>query len=304
VVMAIIAVLMGLLMSGVMAALQARDRSANQFDMGKLDQGMSVATKQYAGSKTLPGYVVLCNNMDVYRNPSNYTAIIPKGVTALDLARSQATLRKMFGERFVTNGQVVDWDNSFATTAKKIPGIGDPNSVILLEGHQCLVFYVGGIADTSVSPPNMTGFSGDPLNPTVPGGTDRIGPFYTFERPRLVTSGYGTSARFPAYADRYGTPYAYYGGTGGSNSYVGGCPTLLKASQTPSNPIANLSVPGYPDSTAARFMKPDSYQIASAGRDRQFADPGLYNPTTGIPAGAARDDVSNFSVYAMANPQR
>jgi len=317
VVIAIIAVLMGLLMAGVMAVLQAKDRTANAYDINKLDQSMSAATKQYANSKTLPGYIVLCNNMDVYRNPANYASIIPKNVTQLDLDRSKATLRKMFGERFVTNGQVVDWDNSFATTAKKIPGIGDPNSILVLEGHQCLVFYLGGIADSGtvanpVIPPSMTGFASDPLNPTLPANSglpgsapgDRIGPFYSFERPRLETILFATSVRFPAYKDRYGTPYAYYGGTGGANSYVGGCPSLVPSSGNKTVPglLPVVTCPsGYLD-TGVKFMKPDSVQIISAGKNKAFGDPLLWSPSSGSTDGNARDDVSNFSAYALTNP--
>jgi len=310
VVISIIAVLMGLLLSGVMAALQARDRAANSFDLGKLDQSMSIATKQYANSKTLPGYIVLCNNVDVYRNPTAYAAIIPKNVTQVDLDRSKATLRKMFGTRFVTNGQVVDWDGSWNTpgaiTAQNptpTPGVGNPNTILVLEGHQCLVFYLGGIADTSVSPPNMAGFSSNPLNPTVPGGADRIGPFYGFERNRLETTRFATSARFPAYNDRYGTPFAYYGGTGGANGYQGGCPSLVPSSGNKSVPglLPVVTCPsGYLD-TGVKFMKPDSVQIISAGKNKTFGDPLLWNPNTGSTDGNARDDVSNFSGYALTN---
>src|SRR5262245_15899063 len=85
VVIAIIAVLMGLLMSGVMAVLQAKERSGNMADIGKLDQSMQVALQKYGNRKTLPGKLVLCNNTDVYRNSANYASILPKNVSQRDL---------------------------------------------------------------------------------------------------------------------------------------------------------------------------------------------------------------------------
>ena len=79
VVIAIIAVLMGLLMSGVMAVLAAMDRSANKTDLGLADQSLQTAFQQYGNCKTLPGKLVLCNNMGAY-NPN---AAPPNGIYAV-----------------------------------------------------------------------------------------------------------------------------------------------------------------------------------------------------------------------------
>jgi len=272
VVIAIIGVLMGLLLSGVMAVLAARDRAGNQFDLGKLGQSMDVALNKYENAKSLPGYLVLYNNTDVYRRPSAY---LTTAADIQDAERSRDVLRKMFKARFISDAGVVPWDgtNGGAVTNK-----------VVLEGHQCLVFYLGGAADVSGAVPKMTGFSSNPVNPLAPGGTDRIGPFYNFEGARLTKSAY------PAYLDRFGTPFAYFGGTGGSNAYVGGCPSIGIASP-------------YPDAKAGRYMNPDSFQLISAGRDKAFGDPTKWNPSTGSTDPRARDDVSNFSSSALTNPQ-
>jgi len=330
VVMAIIAVLMGLLLSGVMAALQARDRSANKFDLGKLDSSMNVACKSYGNVKTLPGYLVLYNNIDVHRNPQNY------GLSKSDqddARRSGDALRRMFGTRFLTNasspttGNVgVNWDGS--------GNYGNPTNNTLgpktiLEGHQCLVFYLGGVAtfpNGATNPPKMNGFSANPLDPLdLISTTERIGPFYTFENNRLTTATqyslpntmlggnsplFCSITKYPAYLDRYGTPFAYFGGTGGANSYVTGTyginGTVSDGKTNPLVPLGcrsiGISIP-YPDS-AGKFMRPDSYQILSAGKNKAFGDPSLWNPSTGSTDGNARDDVSNFSGYALTSPQQ
>lgn len=273
VVISIIAVLMGLLMSGVMAVLQAKDRTGNQFDVGKLDQSMNVALQKYGQGKTLPGYLVLYNNTEFYRDPSKLPPAEVK-----DAERSKAALQRMFGSRFITSGGPVNWDGT--------GGTGVANKVTL-EGQQCLVFYLGGVADTSAGAPRMTGFSENPLNPLDTAAKGRIGPFYEFEANRL------TNARYPSYLDRYGTPIAYFGGTGGANSYVGGCPSL---------PGLGASA-GFPDG-AGRFMKPSGFQIVSAGRNKAFGSPAAWNPLTGSTDGNARDDVSNFSGVPLNNPQK
>jgi len=215
------------------------------------------------------------------------TASPPPGVTAQEMAYSRDALRKMFGSRLLepdANGafNFVPWDG---TTNK---------AVTILEGQQCLVFYLGGVPDTANGVTKMTGFSSDPRNPVAPGGADRIGPFYNFESNRLVPAG----SRFPSYLDRYTTPYAYFGGTGAANTYKSYCPSL------PCPGAANGQVgPIAYQETATRWTRPDGYQIISAGKDMKFAPGGIWDPTKGSKSFEARDDVSNFSALTLDNPQ-
>ena len=166
VVISIIAVLMGLLLSGVMAVLAARDRSANQFDLGKLSQSAQVAFNKY-NTKTMPGKLVLCNNMAQY-NPN---VAPPTGVTAQEMAYSRDALRKMFGTRLLEpdgngNYNFVPWDGT------------TNNTVTVLEGQQCLVFYLGGIIDATKNPVVPQGFANNPVDPSdFKNTTDRIGPW-------------------------------------------------------------------------------------------------------------------------------
>jgi len=326
VVIAIIAVLMGLLMSGVMAVSQAKIRAGNSYDLGKLDEAMSTAMKQYGNRSTLPGQIVLYNNIDKYRNPSVY------GITGqyelLVLQRSKDALTRMFGGRFFNNAlgnkQIVNWD-----------GTGNANSMALLEGHQCLVFYLGGMPAASASGTTfrMVGFSPNPADPTAApvAGEERIGPFYEFESSRLLalpsrtfapngTNPFLTVANGPqflSYQDRYGIPFAYFGGTGAKNTYVNFCPSLPCPNNPP--PPVTATTPSlnnhggplaYQESASpARFTKPDSWQIISAGKDKQFGLAGLgqsfaiWNPAAGSGDGYARDDQSNFSSTLLGGPQ-
>jgi len=65
--------------------------------------------------------------------------------------------------------------------------------------------------------------------------------------------------------------------------------------------------------TSARFTKPDTWQIVSAGKDKQFgsmgpkgvwsAALGVWDPTKGQSDLKGRDDQSNFSPNVLATPQ-
>jgi len=294
VVIAIIAVLMGLLMAGVMAVLQAKDRTQNKYDMDKLDESMRVALQDYSQESSLPGYLVLYNNTDVYRKPSAY---LTNAADVKDAERSRDALRKMFKNRFITDGPGTNQTPPAGVPWDGTTGTATTNKVVL-EGHQCLVFYLGGYCDSSSGTPIMRGFSKNPKNPLDFTTKEVYGPYYNFESNRLVALN-GATKQYPAYADRYGTPYAYFGTTGGRNGYVGpaagtgACPSLV-----------NTADAGYPDAAAGRFMKPDSYQISSAGRDKTFGAPNKWNPSTGSTDGNARDDVGNFSSVPLGNPQR
>jgi prepilin-type N-terminal cleavage/methylation domain-containing protein len=329
VVIAIIAVLMGLLMSGVMAVTQAKTRSGNMYDLGKMNEAVGAATQKYGNCKTLPGQIVLYNNIDKYRNPTKY-GIQPGTYEYVVNQRSRDVLRRMFGSRFVTNATTVNWDGSSPLN----------DNPILLEGQQCLVFYLGGMpqAATAGNAYRMIGFSPNPLDPTAApvAGEERIGSFYEFESNRLVPMATRTFAptannpcltlangpQFLAYQDRYGIPYAYFGGTGGSNTYVSFCPSLPcpnnppQATPTATNaggPLAYKEV-----FSPARWTRPDTWQIISAGKDKQFGLGGtafpaganappnpadLWDPTKGSTDGYARDDQSSFSSTALGAPQ-
>jgi len=297
VVIAIIAVLVGLLLPAVMKAFEARDRAANRTDLAKLSQSMQVATNKY-NAKSMPGKLVLCNNTDVYRNPGTYaTLLAANSVSASDVSHSKDALRKMLGSRFISDAQFVDWDGSGMSSGTYTYNNINPSGIVVLEGHQCLVFYLGGIAETAGTATRMKGLADNALDP-VHGAGDRIGPFYEFESARLSTA-FSRGSKYPSYLDRYGVPYAYFGGLA-ANSYVSYCPSL----PCPANAGNALTGPYAYQESAARFTNPDTFQIVSAGKDKKFAAGGIWNPTKGSTDLNATDDVCNFSSLALSNPQQ
>lgn len=146
-----------------------------------------------------------------------------------------------------------------------------------LQGHQCLVFFLGGVKDGTNT---CYGFSSNPKNPLAPyvlgSGEVRKGPFFDFRPNRMGGDG--------GYRDVYGTKsFAYFSTSGSPGSYGNHC--------------GDLGVTPYTDASGA-FVRPNSFQIISAGVNMRFGPGGPF-PTTN-PDG--RDDMANFSSNKLAYP--
>jgi len=269
VVISIIGVLMGLLLSGVMAVLQAKDRMGNRWDVEKLDSSMKTAMGEYLGKpQTLPGKLVLCNNTTHYDTP-------PAGIGAntdpslTDLARSKEALRKMFGNKLFGNGLTVYWNGDYTNNNT------NNNAINVLQGQQCLVFYLGGISLSANGVVKMNGFSRNPTNPSDFSTREKFGPYYEFEPNRLV-GGFGAGSGFYSYLDRYGTPFVYFGGTGASSSYVSYCPAMGQF--CPNNAITG---PTAYQEVSGKFTNASTFQIISAGKDKRFGMGSAWDPNNG-----------------------
>src|SRR5262249_12391166 len=146
----------------------------------------------------------------------------------------------------------------------------------ILEGQQCLVFFLQG--------PGGKGFSANPKDPTD-ASTNRLGPFFEFKSNRLVTTPSTSSAAFPAYADPFGkgVPYAYFSSGNKRNDYdrYGPAPAYAVPFSTATIRVLSdcSSLPGTPfpyaeawntTYTGRKFMNPEKFQIISAGPGGQF----------------------------------
>jgi len=284
IVIAVIAVLVGLLLAGVTKALQFASRTETQHDITQMDTALKSGLKSHYRANSLPGRLVLCNRLDIYVRPGNYGFNTGTTPNLTDLAISKQTLTAMFGPKLfrTVNGAsptIVSWDGSV-----------NPASIKFLEGHHCLVFYLGGIADVSVTPPKMLGFSADPTNPSnFAGTTQRIPPLYEFKAVRLVAD--TALPGFCFYKDLYGMPFAYFGQPAGAapNSYN-------------YNSCASLGLVPYQEPNG-RFLNPNTFQIISAGKNGRFGPGGPWDPTLGAPDLDTGDNLCNFSSSDMSAPQ-
>jgi general secretion pathway protein G len=168
IVIIIIAILIGLLLPAINAAIRTAKNGAVSAEISMLSQAIESFKTRYGAYP--PSRVILYENglFNV-----NSTVVIPgENITEGALAQqSIAALRSFFPTVTlstsgvpapVLNGQGNYWYDFNGN------GVFDQGSYIL-HGHECLVFFLGGIPlpNTQSSPPTfgVTGFGSDPTNP-------------------------------------------------------------------------------------------------------------------------------------------
>jgi len=184
VVIVIIGVLASLITGAVVQSLRKGRVVRNISEIQQLSVALE-SFKQKFGFYP-PSEIVLYEYYDSYAS-----AIVarPNGIEA----QSLAVLQRMFPRMaFNTAGasQWMDWNGDGAQ-----PSSLPPNEIpTLLEGDQCLVFFLGGIPGISTASgavgnvaPSCQGFAANPQNPTnFAAAPDRISPFFEFQSSRLV----------------------------------------------------------------------------------------------------------------------
>jgi len=196
---------------------------------------------------------------------------------------------------------------------------------IQLNGAECLTFFLGGAqmiaAGGNAAPGSMTqsiplGFSSNPTNPFLPGGT-RIGPFFEFDGSRLMDK---EPDGVPEYVDPLPSqtaPYQYFSSNGGRGY------RLREKSTDPTHanydPLAqfeaipNTLVRVYHQSARQSggtytlgFWNPKGFQIISPGFDGEYGRGGAYRDKTLLNDGSMtprtseeitqeNDNITNFS---------
>jgi prepilin-type N-terminal cleavage/methylation domain-containing protein len=302
VVIAIIAVLVSLTAAGVMKILGKANETKARAELGQLD----LAIQQYLSENSvqyIPSLIILREDGQYNLNATNPNLQIEKDTIAY--------LQKLFGKNFNPFGQH-DWNGDGVIT----PSTGTPG--FRLEGHQCLVFFLGGIPDKNA--PGTLGFSTNPQFPTLAGGT-RKGPwFQNFQANRMARVPVPAGGNgFFSYLDPWspgGTavPYAYFSSYGppgnGYNRYA----AILKSPTNPNGhdcptltaPNFNLTQGPYAESAGppARFTNPNTWQILTAGPDRMFGAGGLWSPANGIPGPPGADDMADFARGSLSSGTR
>jgi hypothetical protein len=242
-----------------------------------------------AKRESFPSRLVLCENYPDYFGPN-------KQIKSQLHADSLAFLQRMFPKLWKVNLDPIDWNGN---------GIAGDKPVVL-EGDQCLVFFLGGIPATG-QVLGCLGFSANPLNPAFPGG-QRRGPFYEFTAERLVQI-HGN--KFYSYLDGYRKkPYAYFSSYGKRNGY-----NRYFSLDDSKSDCASLGVWPYAESIkggSPQYVNPAKFQIISAGADGQFrpgTDLTAKSPFTWTPETAdqipesGEDDQGNFHSRSLGEPE-
>lgn len=288
VVILIIAILVSLISSAVMRAMNKIPEITTRTEISQMDIALQAFMTDYNLTEPPPSTLIL-----------NELAPL---LTPADGGQSARFLQQVFGK----NLGPTDWN-----------GDGAISGMWLLEGEQCLVFYLGGIPATpGVAGFNPQGFSTNNMKPSygsMPalGETmgKRKGPYYNFQIGRLVPiqsvsalpSATLLSPSHPVYVDGWqvklsstlvathpaplanGIPYAYFSSKGVTNGYtVTDCQSLVAA------PYFVI-----PLGLSPQYTYPNKYQIISAGKDGTFGNAGWVPASGAIGTGA--DDQANFS---------
>jgi general secretion pathway protein G len=228
-------------------------------------------------------------------NPSTYSSSTDITLSAI-VQRSTQALRKMFPKMGTPNATF--WHDFNGDGTKQ-------TGWILLEGHECLAFFLGGIPQPTSSMIGVTGFSKNPTFPFQPdtgNGQPRTTPFFEFKPERLVDDdndgipGYldprnsGTDARFYAYFSAYGS-----GGYDPNDMNMGGgrlfsAPDevwgrFLRCSLGLANPVWSIgpnpytaSDPVPANTRPATYYNKESFQLISAGVDAIYGPGGQFTP--------------------------
>jgi prepilin-type N-terminal cleavage/methylation domain-containing protein len=187
----------------------------------------------------------------------------------------------------------------------------------VLHGDQVLVWALGGWRDLSTN--NVYGFSTDATDPMKPytAGQQRHGPFFEgFTAERLRTFAMPSNAEiktlpkrainFPSFVDYYGkVPYLYFssGKAGNDYSYEIAAPTPDPNNYIKVAPYALSVTQVSPTQTIVKFANPSGFQIVCAGKDNVFGPGGLTWGGSNQPVLTAevKDDLANFSATKLGD---
>ncbi|HKI32112.1 MAG TPA: type II secretion system protein [Gemmataceae bacterium] len=286
VVIAIIAALVALLLSGLSAAFSKMDEVKTHNEITGLSGGLTQFMADFKVQGSPPPSRLYLDETGTY-NPAapvngfpgfnNLSAAQQAALTQLAIDSKNYLYSKLFPRAPLS----LDWNLN-----------GKIDGPTVLEGEQCLVFFLAGpIVNGSPS-----GFSTDPTNPlkvvngqAVP---PRKGPYFQFVTTRLRPFGQNG---YPVYFDAYSSnppvgndkPYAYFSCGTAANNY-------LAYSGLGSSDCSLLGVVPYQNS--GTFYKADGFQIISAGKNQAFGAGGQWTPQSGPSATApfGADDISNF----------
>jgi prepilin-type N-terminal cleavage/methylation domain-containing protein len=324
VVIVIVALLLALLLPAINGAVRSARNSAVSAEINQLAQALADFKSKYGDYP--PSRMLLCED-GFFRSPVTSPATSTSDVdisNAQLVQRSVAYMRKFWPRVAVstsaativpdTNGEYLNGWYDFNGNGAVVKHPEDP---YILQGHECLVFFLGGIPSTNGV--SVSGFARSPQNPFLPDSVapNRQPPLFEFDAGRLAFSPpipNRQPSQIPGYLDSLKTNrfYAYFSAYGG-NTYDpndvnfdvprdpvtesdanGVSPITLNflvnftvsnatnlAASAPPNPYTSTSTA--PTTGSVAFQKPQSFQIISAGADGEYGIGGLFSPSGSTP---------------------
>lgn len=272
VVISIIALLSALLLGGIQAARLSVANAKAGNELNSMSTGLAQFHSEFGMYP--PSSIVL------YENSAGWAGDI----------RSQALIRKL-------------WPNFNFGLDRKLTDNANTTDTIILDGRECLVFFLGGMMDKAVidgvsveagfpmdvnhiGEKPLIGFSKNPSDPFSTTGSNRTGPFHEFILNRMVNTDVDNEGYAAEYLDTYSgqsTPILYvssYNGRGYRDADV----------------IPFLSNGVYRQGAAAgAAWKSKTYQLVSPGQDTIYGTGGWYDPDKA--GGISADDWDNITNF-------
>jgi prepilin-type N-terminal cleavage/methylation domain-containing protein len=307
IVIAVIAVLVTLLLPAIGGVRQRARVAEVTFEIKAIESALVAFKTQMGGD--VPSRFLLLSSPSAYSTPFAVpTTGTPSPNNPDDLeslrVKSKALLRQFFPEM------------DFSSTVL-FPGFASAADRFVLNGSQCLVFFLGGSRDTNGVP---IGFSKNPSNPLENISKSRLGPFFKFNASRLGTGS------FPGYFDPLPSqtqPYVYLSSDGGKGYHSTTSPADTTVEGSPSVPVVPIGFwnrdswfylddssftafrqipnayygkqPSVGSPSSAPLINPQGYQIISPGFDKKFGKGGLFDPSdTGSLSTEDADNITNF----------
>jgi prepilin-type N-terminal cleavage/methylation domain-containing protein len=332
----IIAVLTGLLMPVLSGALKYANQVKARTEIAQLDAALQNFQADF-GVTYVPSRIKLCKWLADYGTTQldidsvQYLLMLfPKIATG----SGQATAPSIIGAWSINNSGVpyptatgINWSQDYATwtsiTSYPASGPTPRGPCTILEGHQALVFFLGGIETTS--PYGCIGFSTNPLNPSdTTASISRRAPYFEFTTAHLTQVTWNTNSLFPkplsgsaatflSYNDPIGNPpnggphpYAFFSSYKSANGYNRTSPTYSGYGTGYDNATLGISNGAYyinGTSNPFQYLKPDTYQIICSGSDGQLGAGGAWALNGSLSTGVGADDLCNFASGKMSAGQ-
>jgi len=310
VVILIVAILVALLVPAISAAVRAANNARVSAEFTNLQTALADFKSKYG--EYPPSRIILHNNGNY--DPSLTGPIPGSGAGDISIgdlnSRTARAMKKFFpraGGYFSTsgsNGQPFPWDQAPLNPSSF--GTVDPNYYVILQGHECLAFFLGGmpsvLLNTTTSPPEvisvtMTGFSKDPTNPFMPQSIapNRTSPLFEFAPGRLqdifnypapIGSPPGVANGFPSYVDPLSSStnprlYAYFSAYGNNGYDPNDDNSAFYGNLAGNNTQGTVELDDAQDSTPfARFFYTTNVVIPLTAGANHAAFSGAPNPYT------------------------
>jgi prepilin-type N-terminal cleavage/methylation domain-containing protein len=317
IVIAIIAILISIAVGTYFRVYVLADQLAARNDITQLGASLDKFKATYG--RYPPSRIKLAYQLNATTYP-NFFANPQTGDLDTD---SVQFLTSVFGSRIQNTWTTgIDWTGLTYTSGGTATGMGPTTPPVILEGDQCLVFFLGGAQVLSLDAAShhmyaFQGFTNNPNNPmdSASGayayqgalfqfkGSSVIDPQYTAD-PYRITTALHADGLFPCYVDSYGhQPYAFFSSYNVNNGYnrygTSDCPTLLACGGQLLQPY-NIALPVSPYATSftptPTYQNPETYQIICAGRD------GFFGPGSGTPVTPMILWTQGTALQVMDNP--